>query len=914
MSALPSVEAIMLEIHQSLGCQSYPTNKKNKFATGQASLASHTAMGGDILKAIFNALGIDPEAQQDAICNFMEFGNTYKALELNTWTFAADQRQVLWELLGCFYIPGLARRIGFWSLEQPLDKGMPGGRFWYLPELDEIEGMLRLYLPVAQVTDWLLDLLGMPLEEFADKRSETTDGAHDGLRRTLYNWRSTTLPQADTIQKYFADGEALEFAGAFTPDNNRTPAEQFADALGFVKQKKLTAQKLRFEIPMTQLGRLEAVIESCADADEQAVFVKCLAERYVEPSMHTIRQRFLLARTVQDGYFRLLKYLCPDVDRQCTDPNQNKLLQLFAIYKIIYNLTVKAWQTCRHEGEAAENIWFEQHLPEWDKLDLFLSILPSRRESASLELALLLTRKFSEMQKDDEIEGHVGLDEQSAAPIIKRNYQRRMTLAKEILRESHLLARVKQSSPWRALQGEHSFWVISQLAQHTDFSPRAKEAAIQRLRELAATPAQTVQAITLELDSCLNSNGKKNPKDMSAKVQALLNEAESSEGYQLWKAVILQYKAKHLLACNDFKEAGRLFKEALEEASERNYGPLRGEVARDCLALEVANQKLIHNNHEKYYRYMLAGGVMAECEDVPSIEETARWASECFWNDLYKPYHGVPRLKPRSSEISHKMFEELKPLFIAGNQEGLELWIKTNRKLLSSNLPDVDGNSVIMLLIKMYTSFLKKLPLLERMVQLELKEDPALLKIMLGHLRLFLEQIARSSPKQLNIPDLKRQTPLMLMTEVGDTELVKIMLQAGADPEMQDWKGMTALHSAIKSGESGCIDALLDHPCRLDQVTHDGRSPLHTASWTGNLHAVKRLIQMAPELAWQRDSKKVTPLELVEFFIEHPEGLKNFSGVLAAQGNRCASKGELMLVMQLLEKVAFNGTSQTSLH
>lgn len=232
MSTLPLVEAILLEVHQSLGCTSYPTTKKNKFATGQDSLAAHKATGEKILHAIFDALDMDPRARLDAIDNLTEFGNAYKYLELHTWTFAADERQILWMLLGYFYMPGLARRAAFWNLEEALDKGMPGGRFWYLPEPREVNGKPSLYLPVAQVVDWLLDLMGMPLEEFADKRSEVTQGGHDGLRRSLYNWRKDTNIRHDSFRKYFSDDAVLEFKGTFTLDSSRTPSEQFADAPG----------------------------------------------------------------------------------------------------------------------------------------------------------------------------------------------------------------------------------------------------------------------------------------------------------------------------------------------------------------------------------------------------------------------------------------------------------------------------------------------------------------------------------------------------------------------------------------------------------------------------------------------------------------------------------------------------------
>lgn len=903
MSTLPSIEAILLQVHQSLGCTPYQTTPKRDFATGQKQLSHHKEMAEEIFKAIFDALALDQQARGDIMHNLMDLANFNKNLELNTWTFAADKRQVLWMLLGYSYAPGIARMAAFWNLEEALDKGMPGGRFWYLPEPREAGGKPSLYLPVAQVVDWLLDLLGMPQEEFADKRSQSLedpdDKSSETLMRSLYNWRKETTPNPTSFKEYFPDELQVKFKGAFSLDSSRSPAEQFADARDFVARKKLTADKLRLEIPMTQPGRLEGILGGSSDDDEKADFVACLARRYAIPSPHTIRQRLLFARMVQDGYTRLLKLLCPGVDRLCADAQQNKLLQLFAIYKLIYNLTIDAWRNCRDQGEAAENAWLEEHLPPLERHGLFLSILPSRRETGYLELALLLTRHFSEVQANAELEDHVGLDAESARPIIQRNTERAAAIADELNTELHLVARMKNSSSWRALQGEHRYWVVSQVANNADLGQRAREAAIQRLRELASTPAQTVQAILLELDGYLNGERNQWPKDTRTRVQALLDEAEASEGYELWKAAILQYKAKHLLACNDFKSAGKLFREAMDVGLERNYGPLRGEVARHCLALAVANQRLVPESHERYYREMLAGG-MVEGSEIPGIEDTARWAGDYFWSTLYKPYPGIEYLKPLAREKA----EESIRLLMADDQQGLLAWMERNRSKLNSPLPMVTGDSLLMHWIKGHSHFLQRLPQLRQMTPGELQGELNRFEIMLEHWHQAIGLLVQKASKQLNIADFKKQTPLMLMAEAGDTELVRIMLQAGADPEKQDWQGMTALHSAIKSRVDSCVDALLDHPCHPDNLTDDGQSPLHTAAWTGNLHATQRLLQLAPELAWQRNSQGMTPLERVEYLIENPQALQRLAEELRQNGRRCASKRELEEIVSLLEQVA----------
>lgn len=904
MSTLPLPEAIMLEIHQSLGGKPYHTKRKLKFAAAQDSLAAHKAMTFEIMRSIFDALDMDEQARESAFGNFVEFANAYKIVRLNTWTFNADQRQVLWMILGYFFVPGLARHVAFWSLEEVLDKGMPGGRFWYLPEPCELDAQPSLHLPVAQVVDWLLDLLGIPLEKLADKYSDSTYGEEDGLRRSLYNWRKSTTLQLGTINKYFSDDAVLDFKGVFLPNENSTPAEQFSSALAFVKRKGLTADMLRMEIPITQPGCLEAILDGNVDEDVQMKFVECLTERYAAPSNHTIRQRLLLARMVQDGYVRMLKFLCPGVGRQCADPRENKLLQLFNMYKLIYNLTVDACRNCRDQGVDAENAWFEARLPYLHKCSLFLSILPSCHDTANLEVAQLLTRRFYETQEGDKLDDHFEYDALSMASVAMRNIDQDKTALDESESLLRLIERMRKSSPWRALQDEDRYWVISRVARDPSLSSRAKAAAIQRLRELAQTPAETILAILIELSSYLNDEHKNWSKDTRTKVQALLNEAESNEGYDLWRAALLQYKAKHLLACNDFIGAGKLFKEALEAAQERNYGPLHGEVARDCFAVELANQKLIVNNHEKYYKEMIAGGVLEDNEQTPPIEEVARRVFNYFWDSLYKTYPGVPAERPRSLIIFQKMIDSLIELFSDGDQVGGKEWIKANRQYLKSNLPDVEGNSVVMLLMKMRTGFQERLPWLQQITPPELSADLQRFETMLEHWREFIKQLAEMVPKQLDIRDLKGQTPLMLAAEDGDTELALAMLKAGANPDIQDWHGMTALHSAVKSQVNSCVDVMLDHPCSLTICTSDGRSPLHTASWSGNTHAVERLLQLAPELVWQRDGQEMTPLELVESLIDNPPEFTAINNRRGQNGRRSVSKQELLHVARILEQTA----------
>ena len=399
-----------------------------------------------------------------------------------------------------------------------------------------------------------------------------------------------------------------------------------------------------------------------------------------------------------------------------------------------------------------------------------------------------------------------------------------------------------------------------------------------------------------ELDAYLNAEKRHRPKDVQARVEALLAEAEASEGYALWKAPLLQYKAKHLLACNDFAGAECLFKQALEAGRERNYGPFVGEAGWDGLACAVANQRLITDNHNPYYRAILQGDVVDCSDGIPSIQEVARQAAEYFWSTLYKPYPGVEAEQQRSLAETQKIFRGLMPLFQSGDQAGMQKWVKSQRKLFASRLPDVEGNSVLMALLKMRAHF-------QAVPQWALQEQQAeAWSAMLQNWRWLIAHIAQqATPKQLNLEDLKGQTPLMLMAEDGDAELVAVLLQAGANPDLQDIRGLTALHSACKSHVDACVDALLDHPCQLTITTHEKRSALHTASWAGHVHAVKRLSQLAPALVNERDIHGHTPLEMAEDLLEHPAHLQALSEERARSGGRCASKSELQEIVHVLE-------------
>ena len=881
MGTLPKIESVLLEIHQSLGGNnSYSTVQKNKFATGKISISKQSDMMKTIILSIFEKL----EVQQDSFDTIWQpltnIANAYKGLELKTWTLDADQKQINWMLLTHFLVPGFARFSAFQAIQTPFDKGMPGGRFWYLPELVTSDGDKNLVLPVPQVIDWLTDLLGTDVGNVAN---QSLDIDIQNLKRSLYNWKNgINTIRYSSIYEYFPDGLSLDFEGSFTLDETASTDKQFNQALTFIKKKGLNAQKLKFELPLSE-ELLTEILQGNVNEEEKVRLIECLLDRYSAPTIDVIRQRLVVACVVQDIYHRLVKSLCPDVDKHCVDPIKNKVLQLFSLYKVVYNLTIDAWRNFRYDSEFAEDMWFETHLPEWDKESLFLSILPSRKETGIDELATYLSYSFR-INTSEVLDDVIGHDDNSCTEIAERTVRKLHHFYEEQTKTQELKARMQQSSPWRALQNEQNYWVVSGVAQSTDLPIRLKEMTAKRMRELANTPFEKILVVIPELAYYLNGESKNRPKDCKNKVDALLDEAEKTEGYDLWKFAILQYKAKHLLAQNNFGEASQYFRDALEESFKCSYGLITGEIARDCLAIAVANQKLITNNHEKYYREMLSGGII-ESDQIPSIEEVARWAYSYFWEDLYKPYPGIKPQQPLSKTLVKPALDKLVPLLKQNNLAGLKDWLNSNNTLFKSNLPDVEGNSMLMLMLKLFFEAQKLM-------------DAKILEVWEN----FLKDLFEKYPEQLNISDLKGQTPLMLAVEARETMLVEQMLAAGANANIQNYQGMTALHTACKIRTPKIFDAFCTESSDWNVTTVDGRLPLHTACWSGNLYAVKKLVHLAPKQLWEKDHSGFTPLELVENLIENPEALQMLEQQSRKNGYSCGTQQELEKILEVLEQ------------
>lgn len=71
--------------------------------------------------------------------------------------------------------------------------------------------------------------------------------------------------------------------------------------------------------------------------------------------------------------------------------------------------------------------------------------------------------------------------------------------------------------------------------------------------------------------------------------------------------------------------------------------------------------------------------------------------------------------------------------------------------------------------------------------------------------------------------------PLHVAASNGDSTATAILLQAGARPNVTDYKGVAPLHLAINSGKAETVRMLLSHGADPTQRTAHGRAPLDVA-------------------------------------------------------------------------------------
>lgn len=644
MASAPPPELIIAQIAQSFSGTRLDNATRARLGQRKMLPEKQEKVFLDGLKSIFAALEFDQGAQRDASWNIWNSIQAHANIEQQTWTFSASPQQVLWEHLVHLYIPFIARIAANWMIDERADYGMPDNRFWFLPEPD-LHNPSQFLMPVRQVIDWLFDLLGCSIEEFAEWNAgeETADPdrkGEDGTKRTLYRWKSgEKLPDQATIGRFFSDQAVPNFRGSITLTAEITPDQQYAQVRDLVQRKGLCEESLLDDINMSRED-ISAALDGTAHASLRNLFVDRVCRRYAPPSMKLIRQRLLFARAVQDGYRRLHKFLCPDADLQCTDPQKNRVLELVAIFKNIYNLTLDAYLKHGDEGFEKQDHYFEENLPFLLKTGVCWSIMPSMIADNAhnhTHVAERLSRLFAEADNYDGLTAYVPYDTESGRMICEREFKWFDTWTNEIKDFDWYLKRLDKAQALNDIANEQRLWFLNSLVGDENVSSYLRHAASDRLSEIA-------EGTVLDMSIRLRKIETAIPAGERALVDALLPIVKEHPSADRERPFLLYLEAKHLINLKSFRKANQTLSSARNASMQGSFGRLRGEIARDLFALEMYLGKFNSQNHPSLYRDMVAYGMFEGLPYQMGIKtETAarqlapdmrRW----FHEDIYRPY------------------------------------------------------------------------------------------------------------------------------------------------------------------------------------------------------------------------------------------------------------------------------------
>ncbi len=131
-----------------------------------------------------------------------------------------------------------------------------------------------------------------------------------------------------------------------------------------------------------------------------------------------------------------------------------------------------------------------------------------------------------------------------------------------------------------------------------------------------------------------------------------------------------------------------------------------------------------------------------------------------------------------------------------------------------------------------------------------------------------VDRFTRNAPKQ-GVDNVVEIDPHALSDAInmGNTERVKSLLEAGVDPQVLDTRraanGRYPLNWAALGGDVEIIELLLDAGADINQANLSGFTPLHHAIEGSSVEAARLLIQRGADLSMTNRARQ-TPLQLAQ--------------------------------------------------
>ncbi|XP_061129925.1 cyclin-dependent kinase 4 inhibitor D isoform X2 [Syngnathus typhle] len=87
--------------------------------------------------------------------------------------------------------------------------------------------------------------------------------------------------------------------------------------------------------------------------------------------------------------------------------------------------------------------------------------------------------------------------------------------------------------------------------------------------------------------------------------------------------------------------------------------------------------------------------------------------------------------------------------------------------------------------------------------------------------------------------------PVVQVMMMGNSKVARLLLERGADPNVQDASGTAPVHDAARTGFVDTLQILVEHGASVNVADHGGALPIHLAIREGHRHAVEFLAPLS---------------------------------------------------------------------
>lgn len=126
-----------------------------------------------------------------------------------------------------------------------------------------------------------------------------------------------------------------------------------------------------------------------------------------------------------------------------------------------------------------------------------------------------------------------------------------------------------------------------------------------------------------------------------------------------------------------------------------------------------------------------------------------------------------------------------------------------------------------------------------------------------------MELLQRKGEIDIDVPDSNGFTPLGIASRNGRADVVKILIDRGADVAAEGPNRQTALHLAVKNGHHETVNLLVEAGATLSARNEHGQTPLHVAALAGYTDIESLALKGADLEARQEDGQTILHLAAI---------------------------------------------------